>query len=219
MSGYQRMIAIPQEEYAQLTVVQNMRQPLTQHMYNLERKLNEESKITDPYSKLALQSNTLDEMKRMKDQMRSQLQITTPKPYLNRAQALFNSVESFLKYNERGEIYGKDGQLISNSRLEDLIQFAVRDRRREITPTGWKSFLDIMRVMNIPKTILNRNTLDELENPTQVIETTKPLSARENKKSAPRRSKLPIPVSEVKVSKRIRKSSKRYPDSEFLKHF
>ena len=216
MSGYQRMIAIPQEEYTQLTVVQNARQPLTQHMYNLERKFNEESKMVDPYSKLALQSNTLDEMKRFKDQMRQQLQITTPKPYLNRAQALFNSLETFLKYNERGEIYGREGQLIPNSRLEDLIQFAVRDRRREITPTGWKPFLDIMRVMNIPKSILNRNTLDELENPMQV---------NESKKTPPKKkfgtipSRLPQPTSLPRISKRIRKPSTRYPSDEFLKHF
>ena len=216
MSGYQRMIAIPQEEYAQLTVVQNARQPLTQHMYNLERQYNEESKIIDPYAKLALQSNTLDDMKRLKDQMRQQLQITTPKPYLNRAQALFNSLEAFLKYNERGEIYGSDGQLISNSRLEDLIQFAVRDRRREIIPTGWKPFLDIMRVMNIPKSILNRNTLDELENPMQVNESKK---TTPKKKLGTTPSRLPRAVTVPKISKRIRKSSTRYPSEDFLKHF
>jgi hypothetical protein len=64
------MIAIPQEEYLQLSTVQNARQPLTQQFYNLESQYNEEAKVKDPYKRLVMQSETLNDMKQLKDQMR-----------------------------------------------------------------------------------------------------------------------------------------------------
>ena len=48
MSNYQRMIAVPQEEYLQLTAVQNARQPLTQQFYNVEKQYNENENIRAP---------------------------------------------------------------------------------------------------------------------------------------------------------------------------
>ena len=215
------MIAIPQEEYVQLTAVQNVRQPLTQQMYNLEKQHIEESQVKDPYSKLILQSNTLDEMKNLKDQMRNYIRISTPKPYINRAQALYSSVEPFLKFNERGEIYSKEGSMISNSRLEDLIQHAVRDRRRNMIPIGWNIFLDLLRERNIPKSILNRATLDEMEK-------VKTPAIMHDSRSV---SRLPLPTRKShsiekiapplsrKHLKRTRTPSRRYPSSEFLKDF
>ena len=72
----------------------------------------------------------------------------------------------------KGEIYSDTGDLVPGSRLEDLIQHAVRDRRRNIMPKGWSEFLRILRDHNVPKFMLNRNTLDEMEeivSPTRVI--------------------------------------------------
>ena len=163
MSMFQRMIAIPQEEYLQLSSVQNVRQPLTQQFYNLESQYNKEAQIVDPYKRLISQSNTLDDMKQLKDQMRHYITVSTPKPYRSRAQALLENVSSFLRYNERGEIFDNENNTIENSRLEDLIQHAVRDRRRNISPVGWEYFLDLLRRHNVPKSILNRNTIDEME--------------------------------------------------------
>ena len=57
-----------------------------------------------------------------------------------------------------------NGDIIDNSRVEDLIQHAVRDRRRNMTPAGWKAFVTLLQEHNIPKSILNRQTLDEIEN-------------------------------------------------------
>lgn len=164
MSQFQRMVAIPQEEYLQMTAVQNVRQPLTQQFYNLESQYNQEATIQDPYKRLVLQSQTLDDMKQLKEQMRHYLTLSTPKPYRTRAQALLESISPFLQYNERGEIYDKEHNLIANSRLEDLIQYAVRDRRRRhVNPTGWDNFLSLLLENNIPRSILNRNTISEME--------------------------------------------------------
>ena len=167
MSMFQRMIAIPQEEYLQLSSVQNARQPLTQQFYNLESQYNEEAKVRDPYKRLILQSNTLEDMKQLKDQMRHYITVNTPKPFRSRAQALMENISSFIRFNERGEIYDKENDIIVNSRLEDLIQHAVRDRRRNISPTGWNYFLSLLQEHNVPKSILNRDTMDEMYNLTQ----------------------------------------------------
>ena len=163
MSNFQRLVAIPQDEYTALLNVQNVKQPLGHYFNNLSKEYVTEERETDPYRRLLLQSNTLDQMKQVKEQMRNSLSISTPKPYQSRAKALLQTLESVLKFNSKGEIYSDDGNLIDGSRLEDLIQHAVRDRRRNLTPTGWSDFLTILRNHNVPKSLLNRYTLDEME--------------------------------------------------------
>ena len=150
--SFQRMIAIPQEEYLAMSTMQNVRDPLAQQFYNTEKRYVEDANIRDPYRRLVMQSSTLDEMKMLKEQMRNSLGIATPKPYRNRAKGLFQFIESSLRFNEKGEIYGKDDQVISGSRVEDLIQYAVNDRRRSnLKPEGWSDFLDLLRDKNVPK--------------------------------------------------------------------
>jgi len=161
--SFQRLIAIPQEEYLSLSNMQNIKEPFTQHYYDLEKQYSNEEKIRDPYRRLMMQSTTMDQLKQVKEQMRNSLVVSTPKPYQSRANALFQTVESFLKFNDKGEIETNAGDTVSGSRVEDLIQHAVRDRRRNMTPRGWTDFLAILREHNVPKSILNRDTLDEME--------------------------------------------------------
>ena len=129
----------------------------------MENKFQDSSQIKDPYDRLFIQFETLDKMKRLKEQMRNSLSIATPKLYQSRAKALFENVSNFIKFNERGEIMDNENQIIARSRIEDLIQHAVRDRRRNILPVGWSHFLNMLREHNIPKSVLNRDTLQELE--------------------------------------------------------
>lgn len=159
---FQQLMAIPQEEYMQLTSVQQARQPVTQHFYKLERQYEEQDQIRDPLQRVLIQSETLDQMKDLKERMRQDITISTPKPYQTRARALFQSLEPFLKFNERGEIYNDQEQLIPESRLEDLVQHAVRDRRRSHIPRGWPQFVNLLQSHNVPKFMLNRDTLDDL---------------------------------------------------------
>ena len=179
MSTFQRMIAIPQEEYLALSSMQNVREPLAQHFYQLEQRYANEEKEKDPYRRMLMQGSTLDQMKQVKEQLRNSLIIATPKPYQSRAKALFQSLENVIKFNDKGEIYAADGSLVSNSRLEDLIQHAVRDRRRNLSPKGWPEFLSLLQEHNVPKSTLNRNTLDEMEG----ISTPMPLIKREDSPS------------------------------------
>lgn len=159
---FHRLVAIPQEEYMQLSRIQQISQPATHQFRNLERQFNEQEHVADPYRRLMMQSETLDEMKGLKERMREDITAATPKPYRKRAQSLFQSMQPFLRFNERGEIYNANQQLIPGSRLEDLIQHAVRDRRRDMTPTGWSDFRSLLETHNAPRMTLNRNTLEEM---------------------------------------------------------
>jgi len=213
-SQFQRMIAMPEEEYLQLSVVQNARQPLTQQFYNLESQYNRDAYIRDPYRRMVLQSDTLDNMKELKEKMRNYIVVSTPKPYRSRAQALFESMSSFLQFTERGEMYDKDKNLIPNSRIEDLIQHAVRDRRRNISPTGWNDFLQLLREHNIPRSILNRDTIDEMEQRQVVVaaaaahKVEDPTRVKKRKRSS---SKGAAP--QHKRSKRVKTPSQKFLES------
>ena len=205
MSQFQRMIAIPEEEYLQMSIIQNARQPLSQQFYSLESQHNKDSQIRDPYRRLVLQSDTLDDMKELKEKMRNYITVSTPKPYRSRAQALFENISSFLRFTERGEVYDKENNLINNSRVEDLIQHAVRDRRRNISPTGWKTFLSLLREHNVPKSILNRDTINEIEHFTDVKVTTPKVTVKKERTS----SNIPL----RKIPLRDRKPSRKYLES------
>lgn len=209
MSMFQRMVVIPQEEYLQMSSVQNVRQPLTQQFHNLESQYNKEAEIVNPYKRLIAQSNTLEAMKELKEQMRHYITVSTPKPYRSRAQALLENVSSFLRYNERGEIFDLENKTIENSRLEDLIQHAVRDRRRNINPVGWKYFMALLREHNVPKSILNRDTIEEMERnvdneSTQMKIKSEPSDSTVSKRKTVKRlerSKIPVRVQSTRIKK------------------
>ena len=166
MTDFQRMVVIPQDEYLSMTTsssLQQVKEPLQDQFHKVEKQHQEGDKIGDPYRRLVMQSTSLDQLKSLKEKIRNSLVVATPKPYRNRAQALFQSIDSVIRFNDKGEIYTKDNEVIPGSRVEDLINHAIRDRRRNIIPIGWSSFLSYLREHNIPKSILNRSTLDELE--------------------------------------------------------
>ena len=212
MPNFERMIVIPQEEYLTMSNLQNVREPLTEQFHNLENHYTQDERIRDPYKRLMLQSSTLDDMMNLKEQIRNSLTVSTPKPYQNRAKALFQSIESFLKFNDKGEIYDSNDSVISHSRVEDLIQHAVRDRRRNMIPTGWNYFLNVLREHNVPKSILNRNTLDELDQ-SKVSTTPSPMKI---KKEATTPSKIPKPKA---AKARTQPSRKARSGLDFLKSY
>ena len=217
MSSFQRMVVVPHEEYLAMTSFQQVKQPLKRQFYDLENRYNIEEKEQDPYRRLHMQSNTLDLMKRVKEQMRHSLTISTPKPYRNRAQALYDTLENNIKFNERGEIYSDDGSLIDNSRLEDLIQHAVRDRRRNLTPTGWRNFLEILSSHNVPKSMLNRYTLDEMEKGNKSSSKVAPLTVKSEPSSVTQNVGATAAVKPRTQAKRKRKPEPDAFEKVFLK--
>lgn len=185
MSSYSRMVVIPQEEYVQMNTMQQVRQPLNDQLYRNERDYHQNLEIKDPHRAVMLQSETIERLKGLKDQMRHYLTISTPKPYRTRAESLFQSIEPYLNVNEKGEIIKDDKTVIDSSRYEDLIQHAVRDRRRNFVPTGWDYFIKLLKTRNVPRASLNRETLDELDSPVR---------------STSQHSKLPTPKKWIKRS-------------------
>ena len=219
MSGFQRMIAIPQEEYIQLTTLQNVQRPEAEKMAQLTQQFQTQSHISNPYDRMVLQGSTLEEMKQLKEKIRENLSLGTPKPYRNRALSLYRSLEPVVKFSELGELYGDDDKPIQDSRAEDLIQHAVRDRRRHFTPTAWNYFLKLLKKHNIPRTILNRNTLEELEVKPEILTKPKNLPSL---KPLKRLIKPFVTLARNLTPKHKRRKSipsSHYKDTEFLKDF
>lgn len=162
---FRRMVALPYDEYAQMNMSQQLRQvkqPLDVQFNDLNKEYEQQANITDPYRRMMLQGETLDEMKNLKERMRNLIASNSPKPYRHRASALFDGLESFIRFNERGEIMDSEGKVVPHSHVQDLIQYAVRDRRRDVVPTGWADFMSLLKKHNVPRHMLNRFTLDEM---------------------------------------------------------
>ena len=217
------MIAIPQEEYIQLSTLSQVRQPYTHKMMNLEREYEHPAQKSNPYERMMLQGSVLEEMKSLKERIRNDLSLGTPKPYRNRALSLYRSIEPVIKFNERGELIGDDEKAIQDSRAEDLIQHAVRDHRRPFTPVAWDTFVDLLKKHNVPRSVLSRQTLAEMKTDNMKGATPKTPSAAPPKRlrlmKTPKRLiniKSPKSLPEVKRPKRKRRQSLRYPATDFL---
>lgn len=162
LSRFERMVAIPEEEYQHLKTLQQSNVPLQSKFHSLQNEYRKQSFIPDAYARVQRQGETLNEMVKVKDDLRKQLVESTPKPYQSRAQSLFHFVENKMMLNEKGEVVDNDGAIIHGSNIADLVQHAVRDRRRNIVPAGWSHFINILRDSNAPRMIMNYDTLEEL---------------------------------------------------------
>ena len=91
---FQRLIAIPQEEYLSMSALRNVKTPLTQHFQSLQQQYNHADIELDQHRRLLLQAETLNEMKDVKERLRKSLASNTPKPNQTRAKALFSSMEN-----------------------------------------------------------------------------------------------------------------------------
>lgn len=164
MSSYSKMVVLPQEEYVQLASVHKAQQPIVQQFNELTRENMKLNHIDDPYRRLQLQGSNLEERKVLKDKMRRFITLSTPRQYRSRAETLFDFVEPHMRFNEKGEIIdGQTGQVIENSHIDDLLQHAVRDMRRNLgKPIGWDYFLKMLRHENVPHNIVGSPTVLEL---------------------------------------------------------
>ena len=160
---FERMVGITEDEYRHLKSLQRTNDPLQNKFLSLSNDYKRQEFINNPYVRVQRQGETLGQMIKVKDSLRQHVVDATPKPYKARTQSLFHFIADKISVNARGELYDKDGAIIEGSNIADLIQHAVRDRRRNMTPAGWSRFLDILRVNNAPRMILNYDTLDEMQ--------------------------------------------------------
>ena len=166
---FDKMVAIPEEEYMQLKKIQPskdpmqpVKDPMMGKFLTLSNDYKKQSNIMNPYIRNQRQGETLTQMMNVKDALRQRTLSATPRIYQSRAQSLFQFVADKLNMNERGELLTMDGSVIEGSNIADLIQHSVRDRRRNIVPAGWSEFLQTLQANNVPRMILNYDTLSEL---------------------------------------------------------
>lgn len=162
-SRFQRMVGIAEDEYMHLKSLQQVNNPLQSRFLSLSKEYDQQGMIHDPQVRVQRQGETLNQMINIKDDLRKRAIQITPRPYQGRVQNLFDFVSDKVGVNAKGEMYDRHGAVIEGSNITDLVQHAVRDRRRNIVPTGWKEFLNVLRDNNAPRMILNYDTLDEIQ--------------------------------------------------------
>lgn len=160
---FERMVGITEDEYRHLKSLQQTNDPLQNKFLSLSNDYKRQEFINNPYVRVQRQGETLGQLIKVKDSVRQRVVDASPKPYKARTQSLFHFIADKVNVNAKGELYDKDGAIVEGSNIADLIQHAVRDRRRNMTPAGWSSFLNILRDNNAPRMILNYDTLDEMQ--------------------------------------------------------
>ena len=167
-SRFKRMVAIPEQDYNYLKNLQQTNHPSYGQLSSLTKDYSRQGHIEDPYVRIHRQGETLDALKKVKDDMRLRIIQATPKPYQSRAENLLKYVEGQVNFNEKGEMMDTNDIPIEGSNVTDLIQHAVRDRRRNIQPKGWQFFKDRLQGINVPQSLLNYETLDEMKKPLRI---------------------------------------------------
>ena len=209
---FERMVGISEEEYQHLKSLQRSQDPVQNKFLSLSNEYKKQGSIANPYVRNQRQGETLGLMIKLKDNLRQRLVDTTPKPYKSRVQSLFQFVSDKVDVNARGEVYDKDGNIIEGSNIADLIQHAVRDRRRNITPPGWSNFVELLKENNAPRMILNYDTLDEMhfkgvKAPSSAAKAKLPTGSKPSQAQINLPSRIPIlkksPESHVKAESKI----------------
>ena len=169
---FERMFAVPEQQYLQMNSLYQSANPQQQYFSSLSENYNKYGRIPDTQVRVQRQGEVLEEMKKMKDEMRDNIVSATPKPYRTRADSLFKFLQGRVIVNDKGEIHDQDGNVIEGSNITDLIQHAIRDRRRNFIPQGWSNFQQNLREANVPSMILNYNTLSEIHSPSKSMAST-----------------------------------------------
>ena len=159
---FERMVGISEDEYQHLKSLQRSQDPVQNKFLSLSNEYKKQGSIDNPYVRNQRQGETLGQMINLKDNLRQRLVDATPRPFKSRVQSLFQFISDKVNVNARGEVYDKAGAIVEGSNIADLIQHAVRDRRRNMTPPGWLNFLELLKENNAPRMILNYDTLDEM---------------------------------------------------------
>lgn len=210
MSRFQRLLAIPVEEYHHLKSLQRTQNPLEDKLQTLSSDYQKHGSIPDAYTRVQRQGETLNEMIEIKDSLRKRLVSMTPKPFQSRAQSLFEFVEDRMKFTDKGEMINSDGTTVEGSNITDLVQHAVRDRRRNIIPEGWSPFLNVLRDSNAPRMLMNYETLEELSSPIKTDLLDKHLKTSKVTQSKIKQEKTESPF----IATALKKQNKRQPKKE-----
>jgi len=201
-SRFERMAVIPEREYTYLKSLQQVNNPTQEKISNLSNDYTRQGLIKDPYTRVHRQAETLDQIRRLKDDIQKQILQSTPKPYQTRAKSLMSFLENQLEVNDRGELIGDNHVTVSDSNITDLIQHAVRDRRRNIQPEGWEVFKEKLQNLNVPQSFLNYDTLDEIKRPLRIKQSPDSFKTSNTNKFSPSSSPFKRRTIQTRVKRR-----------------
>ena len=125
-----------------------------------------------------------------------------PKAFRVRAERLHNTLEKhrpdLVSWNQMGElIFDRHGFPLSGSNLVDLIQHATTTKRRpNFTPIGWTKFITLLKRINVPLSLLNKETGAEWD---QAAAAMPPVIFGETLETAAERSAAPPPRKRKRV--------------------
>jgi hypothetical protein len=209
-SRFQRMLAVPEHEYTQSRNMEQLLKPLETHTSSLFNTYQQQGNINDLHTRVQRQGETLDEIMKMKDKIREDTQQVTPRPFQNRANRLLGYVLDKIDVSEKGELLNNEVKVVEGSNISDLIQHAVRDRRRNHSPEGWEIFREKLRELNVPKSILNYDTLEEISHISQAnINSTYFTPSSPLKKSTPKTKGKPKKESSIAKAGKAKALAKR----------
>jgi hypothetical protein len=90
--------------------------------------------------------------------------LNSPRQYVSRATRLLKWLKAkkpLIAWLSNGEVFTPNTHL-TGTNIVDLIVYSVSDVRRKVVPAGWKSFLNIMRELHVPKLLVSTKTANEL---------------------------------------------------------
>lgn len=212
---FQRMYAIPEDEYQHLKSLQQTRDPMEKKFIDLSSEYQQQDTINDPTVRVQRQGETLHAMMNIKDDLKDRLIAATPKLYRSRASSLFQFIGNKIGVNDKGELLDVNNKGIEGSNIGDLIQHAVRDRRRNMVPQGWTTFLQMLRDNNVPQMILNYDTLEEMK-PSKAIVKSAPVIKSSRLQNIALKQRPHIKKETLSPSKARKSIRKRQPPDYFL---
>lgn len=176
-SAYKRMILLPEAEYVQLKQI-NPTAPLSTQWSPVPELHNERdqklyaynlAKQRESIAQANLESSTTTASATnpaSRNNFESEIDLF-PTTFRSRAKRLMSLLEKNqpqeIDWMDNGEvIFGRHGSPLHGTNLVDLLFHATSTRRRKnFIPQGWSDFLEALKRMNVPVSILNKPSTEE----------------------------------------------------------
>ena len=97
-----------------------------------------------------------------------------------------------INFNERGELI-VDGSMIANSHASDLVNHVLK--KSKVPPIGWNLFKDKLQMMNVPRSLLSVDTVDQRP-PSRLVD------SKKSKRSSNKRTARVYSISPVSARSR-----------------
>jgi len=163
---FRRMIVLPEDEYNQLKY---KRQDDKEPYWPWDTSVEREQKLYALSLRKHRESDdggVSSSGKRDTTSIQSDIDLF-PTSSRNRAQRLLATLKTHapanIDWTEKGEVsFGPYGSTLSGSNLKDLIYHATSAKQRSSSPFGWSEFVQFLKSINAPVTMLNAETVREM---------------------------------------------------------